>query len=156
MRKIILSIAISFFATTLMANSVGATSVAATDNSELVVSVEHPCVRVKLTQEQISVIKDIVYKNNQLRAQEEASVKKAMLEVDHTLSSSTSTKEQAEKAQGDLQLALASLTKTIAQLDLTINYDVLHADQREMGSLCSKSLYSFPPIVANAVASNNQ
>tara|TARA_B110001454_G_C12723002_1_gene435612 strand:- start:2049 stop:2492 length:444 start_codon:yes stop_codon:yes gene_type:complete len=146
MRKLMLSLSISLFATALLA----------AENSELVLNSEHPCVRVKLSQEQISAIKEIVYKNSQLRAQDEANVKKAMLEVDHTLASSTSTKEQAEKAQNNLQAALASLTKTVAQLDLSINYDVLHADQREMGSLCSKSLYSFPPVVANAVASNNQ
>lgn len=146
MRKLIVSIALTLFTTATMA----------AENSELVLNSEHPCVRVKLTQEQISAIKDIVYKNSQLRAQDEANVKKAMLEVDHTLSSSTSTKADAEKAQGNLQMALASLTKTVSQLDLSINYDVLHADQREMGSLCSKSLYSFPPAVANAVASYQQ
>lgn len=129
-----------------------------TSDITLTAATEHPCVKVNLSLDQISAIKDIVYKNVQARTQDEANVKKAMLEVDHVLSSSTSTKSEAEKAQNNLQQAMAALTKTLAQLDLSINYDVLRADQREMGSLCAKSMYSVPPMATMpaAVAVNAQ
>jgi len=146
-RKLMTVLAISFFAATAMSLENGEFNIVAHS------AAEHPCVKVNLTMEQISAIKDIVFKNTQIRTQDEANVKKAMLEVDHTLASSTSTKEDAEKAQNNLQQAMAALTKTAAQLDISINYDVLHADQREMGALCAKYMYSFPPVVSNAVAS---
>lgn len=117
-------------------------------------SSEHPCVKVNLSPEQLSAIKDIVYKNSQIRAQDEANIKKAMIEVDHVLSNSSSTKEDAEKAQNDLQLAMAGYTRTAAQLDLSINYDVLKPDQREMGSLCAKSMHGFPPIQKKTVTAS--
>ncbi|MBL7543743.1 MAG: hypothetical protein JNL11_07990 [Bdellovibrionaceae bacterium] len=105
---------------------------------------DHPCVKVNLSSEQILAIKDIVYKNSQARAQDEANLKKAMLDVEHVLTSSTSTKAEAEKAQSGLQHAIAALSKTASELDLLINYDVLRPDQRELGSMCAKSMHWFP------------
>lgn len=150
MKKLMIVLAISFFAATAMSLESGEFNLVA--NS----AAEHPCVKVNLTLDQISAIKNIVFKSRQVRAQDEANLKKAMLEVDHILASSTSTKEDAEKAQNNLQQAMAALAKAAAQLDLSINYDVLHADQREMGSLCAKYMYSFPPLVSNSIASNTK
>lgn len=122
-------------------------------NGMIIQPSEHPCVKVNLSPDQIIAIKEIVFKNNQVRVQDEANIRKATLNLEHILASRTSTKEEAERAQNNLVSAIASLSKTVALMDLSINYEVLKPEQRELGSLCAKTMFWFPqskPTVATA------
>jgi hypothetical protein len=99
-----------------------------------------PCKRITLDDTQKAALRTALYEHKKERISIRAEVKTTHLTYAHTVSSSTSTRAEAEAAGAALTAAVGKGATSKMEFANKVLYDILTAEQRPAGYKCMKWL----------------
>lgn len=109
-------------------------------SSDLAMMHRGPCRRITLDDAQKAALRTALYEHKKARITIKAEIKTAHLTYAHTVSSSESTRAEAEAAGTALTTAIGKSFTSKTEFATKVLYDILTAEQRPAGYKCMKWL----------------